>query len=67
MKMKLVPDWKSFWKWHSTWIAGVATAIVASWGVFPDDLKSFIPNEWTPAIAGVMFVLFLVGRLRAQP
>jgi hypothetical protein len=64
--MKLVSDWKDFWKWHSTQIMLVFALIPAAWEQIPDDLKQSVPEEWKPWIAAVMFVVWLLGRLRAQ-
>ena len=65
--MKLVDDWKDAWRWHSTWLAGAIAALPFVWAEMPDDLKAYIPDEWQPIVAGVMFVAFMIGRLRAQP
>jgi len=64
--MKLVHDWKQVWRWHSTWIAGLLAAIPVAWVAMPSDLKSRVPDEWLPAISGIVFLAFIVGRLRAQ-
>ena len=61
--MKLVPDWKDFWRWHSVW----AAAAIAAWAEMPPDLKAYIPEEWHPFVAGVMFMAFMIGRIRQQP
>lgn len=65
--MKLIPDWKDFWRWHSTHIAALAAAMPSAWVMMPDDLKGYVPVEWMPYIGGVMFMAFLIGRLRDQP
>jgi len=64
--MKLVHDWKQVWRWHSTWIAGLLAAIPVAWVAMPPDLKRSVPDEWLPAISGIVFLAFIVGRLRAQ-
>lgn len=64
--MKLVDDWKDAWKWHSVWIAAVLAALPVAWASMPADLKSAVPDTWLPYISGVMFLAFLVGRVRAQ-
>ena len=64
--MKLVDDARDFWRWHSTWIAAIIAAAPFAWGQMPADLKAQVPQEWLPAISGLMFVAFLVGRVRKQ-
>lgn len=64
--MKLVSNWRSFWRWHSVWIAGLIAALPVAWASMPDDLRASIPDEWLPYISGAMFIAFLIGRLRDQ-
>lgn len=64
--MRLVSNWRSFWRWHSVWIAGLIAALPAAWGAMPPDLKSHVPDSWMPWVAGLMFVAFMIGRLRDQ-
>jgi len=69
--MSLVSDWKSIWRWHSTWIAAVAAALPVvlplAWAQMPADLKAAVPDHWMPIIAVVMFIAFVLGRIRRQP
>lgn len=65
--MKLVADWKRAWRWHSVWIAGLLASLPVAWASMPPDLKEHVPDAWLPYVSGVMFLAFLVGRLRAQP
>lgn len=63
--MKLVTDWRNWWKWHSTYVFGVL-------GIFPivwlnsADLQAMLPpslvSKVAPVIAGLGFFL----RLRKQ-
>lgn len=65
-EMKLVPDWRGWWRWHSVWLAAVIAALPSAWAAMPPDLVSYIPADWLPYVSGVMFVAFMVGRLRDQ-
>ncbi|MGC1497279.1 MAG: hypothetical protein WA790_15830 [Sulfitobacter sp.] len=65
--MKLIPDWKDVWRWHSTHIAAIAAALPVAWASTPEDVKAYIPTAWMPWIAGVLFLAFLLGRVRDQP
>jgi len=64
--MKLIPEWRSWWRFYSTWIVAVIVAIPPVWVALPLDLKSRIPDEWMPWVSAAMFIAFMVGRLRAQ-
>lgn len=65
--MKLVPDWKDFWKWSSTHVAVIASTVVVVWPSIPHDVKSMIPQEYTPFIAGGMLLAsFITARVRDQ-
>lgn len=64
--MKLVSDWKDFWKWHSTHAMAIAAAIPIAWEQLPPDLKSAIPDDWMPWIASGILLAGIVGRLRNQ-
>ncbi len=64
--MKLVDDAKDFWKWHSTHVAAILAAAPFAWSQLPDDLKAQVPSGWLPYISVLMFVAFLIGRVRQQ-
>lgn len=64
--MKLVSNWRDFWRWHSVQIAALIAALPVAWTAMPDDLKAYVPDEWRPYIAGGLFIAFVIGRLRDQ-
>ncbi|AGH16003.1 holin [Dunaliella viridis virus SI2] len=64
--MKLVSNWRSFWRWHSTHAMLVLAALPFVWAELPHDLKSSIPESWLPWVAGGVFIAGIVGRLRNQ-
>lgn len=64
--MKLVPDWRDVWKWSSTHVVGLAAVVPIAWSQLPHEFKSIVPQEWMPYIGGLLFVAFLVARLRDQ-
>ena len=54
--MKLVSDWKDFWKWHSTQIMLVFALIPAAWEQIPDDLKQPVPDrDWETSFISEAF------------
>ena len=65
--MRLIPDWKNAWRWHSTQILAALTVAPLVWAELPDDLKAKIPPDWYPWIIGGIALAGFVGRLRDQP
>lgn len=65
--MKIVPDWRRLWRWHSTWFFGVLAVILPVWQELPPDIKSMVPAEWRPWIVSLIAVAGLILRLRQQP
>lgn len=64
--MKLVSDWKSFWKWHSTWAMAALGALPGVWASLPPDLKEPLPDTALWWIAGAVALAGIVGRVRDQ-
>lgn len=64
--MKWVDDWKDWWKWHSTKIAGLMAAFMAGWSSLPNEFKSLIPESWYPFIGVVFFIAFVIARTVKQ-
>lgn len=63
--MKLVNDWRNWWKWHSTWVFGVLAVFPAVWLASP-ELQALLPPTWVSAAAPIVAVVGFVVRLRAQ-
>jgi hypothetical protein len=65
-KPKLIPEARRAWRMFSVQVAALAIA----WGAMPTDLQAAVltavgvPAERVPAVFGL---LFLIGRLVAQP
>lgn len=64
--MRLVPNWKQAWRWHSVQILAVLTALPAVWMQLPADLKAYVPEAAQPWILTVIAFAALVGRVRQQ-
>ncbi len=64
--MKLVANWKSFWKWNSVQAMTAATALQGTWMSLPPDLKSKITPDTVHVITMAILVLGVIGRLRDQ-
>lgn len=65
MTPKLVPDWRSAWRWASV----QAAALSVAWGSLPADVQASVlaaigvPAARVPAILGVIVI---VGRMIDQ-
>jgi len=64
--MKLIPDWKQAWKWHSTQMLFLLTVLPSVWAAMPEDVKAMVPSEWNTAIVTLFAIAGLAGRLRDQ-
>lgn len=64
--MKLVDDARNWWRWNSTHVVAIFAALPLVWAQLPEDIKAYVPDEWMPYIGFLMFIGFLVARLRAQ-
>lgn len=43
MKLKLVQNWRSAWKWYSVHIMIVIVALPEIWSYFPQEFKDSLP------------------------
>ncbi|MGN6314621.1 MAG: hypothetical protein ACTHMO_12805 [Rhodanobacteraceae bacterium] len=64
--MKLVPDWKSAWRWTSVHAMTAAVAINAAWMGLPPDLQTHVTERDAHALTIVVLALGIIGRLRDQ-
>ena len=58
--MRLVPDWKSCWRWFSVQLMAVSAAIQATMLALPPSLASYVPED-TMRVLALMFVVGAVG------
>lgn len=66
LKMELIEDWKSAWKWFSVQCMAIALALQEAWVYVPTDLKSHISNDLVDEIAKWLLVLGIMGRVLKQ-
>ena len=66
MKLKLVDDWKSAWRWISVNCMALAVVVQGAWEFLPADLKNQLSSEWVRGIAIALLVLGILGRLIKQ-
>lgn len=63
--MKLVSDWRNWWKWHSSHIFALMIAAPIAWAQAP-QLQAVIPGKYAAWIAAALGALGLIGRLHDQ-
>lgn len=60
--MKLVPDWRNWWRWLSTWVAG----LIPLWAAMPEDIKAHIPEWLLPYLPAIWAVVWMWARTKPQ-
>lgn len=65
--MRLVREWRRCWRMFSVQSMAVSTALLATWGLLPENLVSAIPAPVVTGVAVVILVLGMIGRLIDQP
>ena len=66
MKLTLVENWTSIWKWYSTHAMVIYTALVSYYAQMPAVDKASLPLWVIYLIQAVIVVSFVVGRLIKQ-
>ena len=64
--MKLVENWKSAWKWFSVQLVAIAGSVQLAVLAFPDELKGWLPDWLTHALALGLLCAAVFGRLIDQ-
>ncbi len=64
--LKLVPDWRSAWRWFSVQAFGLIIALPMVWAGLPADLKAYIPKEWGIYVVIGIALAGAIGRLVDQ-
>lgn len=76
--IRLIPYWKSAWRFVSiqigiiasigtAWLIASPDAILHAWLFLPGDLKSVIPPRFIPMIGVGLFVVSMLARIVHQP
>jgi hypothetical protein len=63
--MKLVNDWRDWWKWHSTYVFGLLAVLPEVWLSSP-DLQALLPLWLVARIAPFIGFIGFALRIRAQ-
>lgn len=65
--MKLIPQWRRWYRMACIWAMAAAGAVQTTWELFPVELKAGIPPNVVYGITMGLLVLGVIGRLVAQP
>ena len=63
--MQLVSDFKSAYRWFSTWLIAASGTLIIAYENFP-QLKEYVPDKWFHTIMGIMLGLIFLGRIVKQ-
>jgi len=63
---RLVPDWRSAWRWFSVQALAALAALPMVWVSLPADLKAYVPKEWGLAIVCAIAIAGIAGRVVDQ-
>ncbi len=63
--MKLVDDFRSAYRWFSTWLIAASGGLITAYETFP-QLQAYLPEKWFHAVMGVMLMLIFLGRIVKQ-
>lgn len=75
--MKLIEEWRQWWKLWSirfttvgtillAYITAVPDAVFSAWVALPDEFKSFIPSDYLKWVTVGLLVLGIISRLVKQ-
>lgn len=63
---RLVPNWKECHRWYSVRAQALGVAILATWQVVPDDLRSAAPHWLQVTVLVLILLAGIGGRLVEQ-
>lgn len=74
--MKLIDDWRNWWKFWSIRIAAIFSVVITAllsfpeyaiqvWGMLPSDFQ-FVADQYKPFVGVVLFALLAASRLVKQ-
>lgn len=66
MKMTLIEDWKSAWKFISVQANALGIAMSSTYAIMYDQLKDTMPPKYMVMVTGAVFVAGIVGRVISQ-
>lgn len=67
MKLELVDDFRSAWRWFSVQAMFFAAVIIGAWAELPASLRDALPEGADRWVALTVLALGIVGRTVKQP
>lgn len=61
--MHLIPEWKDFWKFYSTW----AVVALTAWNMIPVILVGLIPVRINLIVSAILLASYILARIVNQP
>lgn len=66
MKIRLVHDWRQWWRWHSTKAIVALGLLPTVWFELPPEWKAEIPSAWMRGAAIVVMLIGIYTRMTLQ-
>ena len=66
LTVALVEDWHRAWRWFSVQSMAASAVLLGAWEGLPDELRQRLPHGLPHALAIVLLVLGIFGRLVKQ-
>jgi hypothetical protein len=63
--MKLVDDWRKWWKWLSTWLIASNATFIVAYEQF-ETVKAYVPDKVAHWVVVSLLVLTALGRIVKQ-
>lgn len=63
---RIIKNWRDAWKWYSIHMPMLSAALLATWVALPDQLQQSLSPLELKAVAIVLIVLGVIGRLIDQ-
>lgn len=66
MKIRLVEDWRHWWRWNSTRLIVALGLLPTIWAELPPEWKAEIPSSWMKGAAIALMVVGVLSRMTLQ-
>lgn len=66
-KPRLIHNWKSCWRMFSVQMQAIAFAVLGTWQLMSEDLKTTLHPQLVQGVAMALLIAGIIGRLIDQP